>query len=30
MTLKNSRNPNHPYSMERLRRGKKKKFGYSD
>jgi hypothetical protein len=28
MTLKNARKPNHPPSMERLRRGKKKKFGY--
>jgi hypothetical protein len=29
MTLKNSRNPNHPPSMERLRRGKNHNFGYS-
>jgi hypothetical protein len=29
VTLKNSRNPNHPPSMERLRRGKKHNFGYS-
>jgi hypothetical protein len=29
VTLKNSRKPNHPPSMERLRRGKKQKFGYS-
>jgi hypothetical protein len=29
MTLKSSINPNHPYSMDILRRGKKKKFGYS-
>jgi hypothetical protein len=28
VTLKNSRKPNHPPSMEILRRGKKKKFGY--
>jgi hypothetical protein len=28
MTLQSSRNPNHPPSMERLRRGKKQKFGY--
>jgi hypothetical protein len=28
MTLKSLRKPNHPLSMERLRRGKKKKFGY--
>jgi len=27
--LKNSRNPNHPPSMEILRRGKKQNFGYS-
>jgi hypothetical protein len=27
MTLKSSRNPNHPLSMEKLRRGKKQKFG---
>jgi hypothetical protein len=29
VTMKNSRNPNPPPSMERLRRGKKKNFGYS-
>jgi hypothetical protein len=28
MTLKNSRNPNHPPSMERLGGAKKHKFGY--
>jgi hypothetical protein len=28
MTLKISTNPNHPLSMEKLRRGKKHKFGY--
>jgi hypothetical protein len=28
MTLKSSRNPNHPPSMEKLRRGKKQKFGF--
>jgi hypothetical protein len=27
MTLKSSRNPNHPPLMDKLRRGKKKKFG---
>jgi hypothetical protein len=27
MTLKSLRNPNHPPSMERLRKGKKQKFG---
>jgi hypothetical protein len=27
MTLKSSRNPNHPLSMERLRKGKRKKLG---
>ena len=30
MTLKSSRNPNHPLSMEKLRRDKKKKFGCLD
>jgi hypothetical protein len=29
MTLKSSRKPNQPPSMDRLRRGKKQKFGYS-
>ena len=29
VTLKNSRKPNHPPLMERLIRGKKKKFVYS-
>jgi hypothetical protein len=29
VTLKNSRKPNHPPSMDRLRRGKKQRFGYS-
>jgi hypothetical protein len=28
MTLKSLRNPNHPLSMEKLKRGKKQKFGY--
>ena len=27
MTLKILRNPNHPLSMEKLKRGKKQKFG---
>ena len=27
MIQKSSRNPNHPLSMEKLRRGKKQKFG---
>jgi hypothetical protein len=27
MTLKSSRNPNHPLSMERLRKGKRQKLG---
>jgi hypothetical protein len=27
MILKSSRNPNHPLSMERLRKGKRKKLG---
>ena len=27
MTLKSLRKPNHPLSMEKLKRGKKKKFG---
>jgi hypothetical protein len=30
VTLKNSIKTNHPPLMERLRRGKNKKFGYSD
>jgi hypothetical protein len=30
VTLKNSRNPNYPPSMQRLRRGKEQRFGYSD
>jgi hypothetical protein len=29
VTLNNSRKPNHPPSVERLRRGKKQNFGYS-
>jgi hypothetical protein len=29
VSMKNSRNPNPPPSMEILRRGKKQKFGYS-
>jgi hypothetical protein len=28
MTLESSRNPNHPLSMERLRKGKRQKFGH--
>jgi len=28
MTLKNLRKPNYPLSMEKLKRGKKQKFGY--
>jgi hypothetical protein len=28
MTLKSLRNPNHPLSMEKLKRGKNQKFGY--
>jgi hypothetical protein len=28
MTLKNSRKIKYPFSMEKLRRGKKQKFGY--
>jgi hypothetical protein len=28
MTLKSLRKPNHPLSMEKLKRGKKKNFGY--
>jgi hypothetical protein len=28
MTLENLRNPNHPLLMDKLRRGKKNKFGY--
>jgi hypothetical protein len=27
MTLKNSRKPNHPLSMERLRRGERQRLG---
>jgi hypothetical protein len=28
LTLKSLRNPNHPLLMEKLKKGKKKKFGY--
>jgi hypothetical protein len=28
MTLKRLRNPNHPLSMDKLRRGKRQKIGY--
>jgi hypothetical protein len=28
VSLKISRNPNHPLSMERLRKGKRQKLGY--